>query len=1043
MAAADDARAEELAELARQLLRWLRDHDLPGLPGTKGLAPADFSMMAGVYRELAPEAKLLGGPLIQFWDDPEEQRRLRAVKLGARHVLLIADPAVQVWVGGAFFVQNELYLTGDGDLEKEGALAVTDPRLDSAVADAATLATYKYLTFAGLTNRADLVWDDADEAARVRFKTEYRWIFEYETPRPAFEANVRDIIPLDDSVGLTEFREYLYWFATYRNREYAREEGGDYYKKWKAKTPLRRSEREYRPTKLSTDYLRECFYEYVLKRKERYLLIEAIGQQLLYRLVLTPGKGRGKPPKLSVQLILRFQDLTHQDPGDEPIINKPVPAVIFHALDGSKDLPPQLGPRGHADLGGVASGRYAYDYKAAVRWYFRDDHMDPGDDQAWFNLFVDVLFPDAVYPVNGTLSGAKSSSLSIEELAAVAADATGPLKDQLDEMVAVAERSPGVRFVVKGSYYGDTEASRRQLIGVSKDAVYEWFPRTGLVTRMDLAAWYRQNELGKIFAEVYESTKGALPFILLVTWGGVAAIGGAVFGGAALANLARGLIRDLAQDALAKRLTRELIRKFRAQLIALVADGLLELLPRTDNLLFELLRGFVHGFGAGAVEHYLSQLDDRFEKQVKKLYRTALNKATGGVNRVYQLYLKISAAYHKLSGLFHALRAVWSEELAVAAAAGLVVLGRSIGIALVVAVFVFVYVDHVYGSGKLDQAKRDAWVKHQRDVLRFMIKETGADLAAYAEALREDLTGDPPSADVVRERNDRLARSIADAVIKAPAEAPGVMEILREILGELGIDNWQELVDLGFLELLGRGFDAVLADHPDLAARGARVLGEALGELIGTIFLERAVLPARWRKGKITGSRAIDRSIRKTLAGGTAPALWKFARVPLDELREAIPALAEDVPDLPDLPTESQGLFERVQRGDTAYRDLLRDLLKDERELGASTGQLAMDETLPDRIREITARAQAESPPDIESVLAGEDVLWPRDALLFVLETWLRVALLQLLRAFDVLEDDAPFGGHFRLSTLLEIAGLEVSLDDKTAAQLAVKFERD
>lgn len=83
-----------------------------------------------------------------------------------------------------------------------------------------------------------------------------------------------------------------------------------------------------------------------------------------------------------------------------------------------------------------------------------------------------------------------------------------------------------------------------------------------------------------------------------------------------------------------------------------------------------------------------------------------------------------------------------------------------------------------------------------------------------------------------------------------------------------------------------------------------------------------------------------------------------------------------------------------------------------------------------------------EEPPLIEDVTAGDGGGWPRDAILFVLQTWLHVGLLHVLRAFDVLERDAEYDGKFRLSTLLEIAGIDVSLDDDTARRLAVAFER-
>lgn len=1038
MASADEKRAAELAELARQWFLWLREHELPGVPGSKGLTPSDVRMFAGAYRAVPNAGTWIGGRgslvgLVDFWGDAEEQRRLRAVGAGAKHVLLICDPEVQTWDGTGFLVQNELYLAGNGDLAKPGAIAVNDPALDSTKSDAATLASWKHYTFAGLIDRVDLGWDDAAEAARAGFDKDYRWIFDYETPRRAYRQNVRDLIPIEPASSLTEFREYLYWYATYKNRRRASERGGDYYAKWKAASPDKKEQRIYRPTFLSTDYLRECFREYVLQRNCSYLLIAAPGQHLLYYLTPVPAKGT-KPATLNVTLALRFHDLAQSPDGGA--IPRPMQVVIFYAYDGGKHQPAPMGQRGHADLGGVASGRYAYDYKAAVRWFFGKQLRDPGEDFAWFSLFERFLFPDAIYPIDGTLRGVDSCTMTVEQVAAMAEGASGTIKDRLAEIVAAARQRPDLRFVVKGTVYGDG-ATRRTLIGVSAGHVYEWYPVTALVTRMEVGAWCRDNELAQIYAEIYAATRHVIPLAMVVTWGGLIVAGGAIVGGGMLATLARSVIRDLVKDLSLRRGVKELARKHRAQLVALVVDGILMLFPRTDDLYFELIRGFVHGFGAGAVSHYLSRADERVVAQVDRLYHAALNKLTFGADRAYQLYLKISVAIHKLTGVFHALRAVWTPEFAIAARAAFTFLGRWLGLALLICLMVVVYVDYVYGSGKIDQVKRDTWARHQRDVLKLMIKETGADLAAYAEVLREDLSGSPPDDAAVRARNDRLAASIVAAVMKAPTEAPGMMDLLREILAELGIDNWQELADLGIMELLGRGWDSVLQQHPGLMAEEARTLGEALGELIGTFFLERAMMPARWRKGSITGNAAVDKSVRKSLAAGTVPALWKFARSLLTQLAGFVPRMVDDVREAA---TEHGALFERVRHADSRYQDFLKDLIQDERQLANATGALAMDPTLPQRLREIAARAATESPPGFDEILSAEVEGWPRDAVLFVLQTWLHVGLLHILRAFDLLEDDAPFQGKFRLSTLLEIAGLDVSLDDKTAAALAVTF---
>lgn len=92
-------------------------------------------------------------------------------------------------------------------------------------------------------------------------------------------------------------------------------------------------------------------------------------------------------------------------------------------------------------------------------------------------------------------------------------------------------------------------------------------------------------------AQVYRNTAGMLPFIALITWGGMILMAGGLLGvGAPLGNLAVIGIREVATQAAARGLTREAIKKFRGQLIAILSDGLLALMPKPDTLPFEYAR---------------------------------------------------------------------------------------------------------------------------------------------------------------------------------------------------------------------------------------------------------------------------------------------------------------------------------------------------------------------------------------------------------------------------------------------------------------------
>lgn len=1040
MALVDDARAKQLAELARHLFLWLDQNPLPELD-TVTIDPARSRMHAGIYRKLIRAPGLGRGTIVRFWDDPDDERWLRTHRRGVDHVLLVSDPHAERWDLQRFYEENEVYPVPGMPLDRPGAIAINDPVLDSREARVDVLAQVVHHTFAGLLNRSDLVWDDAAEAVRCHMRGEYRWIFDYEAPRPAYQRNVNDILPINAGDDVVELRRYLYHAATYADWRHSMSTGGAYYNKWRTNPPKREADREFRPIRLTGDYLRDSWHEYVLQRGESYLLVKVPGVHMVYRLRQQPAKPGAAvvDGALEVRPVLRFFNRHQARAGDLPA--KPVAAelVIFHALDGQRDLPAQMPSRGAMELSGDSSGRHAYDYKAALRWVLGDqDVLHPERDEDWFRLFHETLFGDPIYPIDGALAYVDECTFSAAEVLALADDTGGELRRVLDAHRAAGTGS-NLRYVMKGWTYGPTRASRRQLVGVSEAGfVYEWFPETGMVTRMPVGQWLYQGHVERLAAGVYERTKHIIPYAMVVTWGGVAFAGGAVVGGAVLSHGVRTVIKTLATNAALKKLTREATRRLRTQIVAILVDGVMSLLPRTQSVGLEFLRGFMHGFGAGAVEHWLSRVDDRFEKALKRVYRTAINKATKGVDRVYQVYLKLNAAYTRILALFQALRKVWTDKQARELARLLNLLGTRVGLAFLLLVFVVVYVDFLTRA-KVDKDTRALLAKQQRDLFRYMITETGAEIATYAEAMREDLANPTPSAALVRARNERMALSLARTAAQAPTKAPSVVAFLHEMLAEIGIEHWNELTRLGLFDLLALGFDAVQAKHPGLVADEARGLGEAVGELVGTIFLERAITPARLKKPSRNALSRDDSLYQKVLGDGAAKAFLRFVMFPITRLRVAVQslhgsALRADA--------ESDDLFEARARASTAYRDLADEVATLATEQGQSMRMLVAAPDFSAQLSEVLARAASEDLPLVDELKGDVPTGWPREVLLFITQVWSRAALHQALRAFELLEDAQPFNGTFSLASLLEVLGLNVALDDRTIQNLRVEFER-
>jgi len=588
-----------------------------------------------------------------------------------------------------------------------------------------------------------------------------------------------------------------------------------------------------------------------------------------------------------------------------------------------------------------------------------------------------------------------------------------------------------------------TAEKPRELIGIAPTRdVYEWHPQSGLVTRMHLTDWLTDFNQNMIFAEVYRSTAGMLPFITLITWGGAVVMTGGVLGfGAPLATLARTSVQQLAQQFGGKMLAKKAARDAVPYLIAFLVERIMILMPQSDSKYYQFLRGIVEGFGGGAVQHYLSEIDDRLERQAKLIPEIAANIATKGGYRAYMIYRKVSNAVTKITGVVQALRAVLVDQRARLVADQLSRLSQYVGVAFLIILFVIVYLDFVMSH---ETSKIDAWVDKQRKTLQYMVKETGAQFSGYIDDLRADIAhlradGKEVTPEVLHRHDEKLSTLVTGTLAKGAREVAGVTDFLVLLLREMGIENWDDLKKHSITDLMAGGFAALPTS--DLVPDIAHKLGAALGEFIGTIMLERRMVPesVRTNKSAFYGRRPADAAYG-ALAGGTWRALWHSMIHPFKDLHDLPDAMKRSL-------EASQGLksspFSKSKHSDTAYRDLLRDLIGNEDELARRLIKLADDEGLKLRFDTMVASAVAdELPPHVGDLLKADNPNWPSDAVMFVMFTWLRVGMHQILKAFDMLEDGKLYEHKFKLAELIGIIGLDVSLDEQTLETLRAVFTR-
>jgi hypothetical protein len=1065
VADADEKRGRELAELARQLLLWLKANELPKIAGLKGTPPGHFELYAGVYRRAA---WLRGAPFERKlppglgMGSPDDQKRFAGLGLGGTHLLLVSHPETNaIAPDGKPVRRNRIVEDGKTPLDRPGAMITIAPLLDSMAADPATIRSTITFDFSTVQHRADLVWDDAAEGKRSGIK--YPFIFDYEIPRRAWDADLQalpvpsEIQPKPGSNGYDQllakrmraYRENLYHNATYSNRRWAAEDGGAHYNKWKDDEPLRASQRNFSVAMLSDDYLKECFFEVVMKRGDDVLMVELGQMRHLFRLDWEQAPAAGRPPKFTVQSLVsigdpppqprqlkRTSDDEDDDAGDQAI-RFPVRAVIFRALDGGDALPELR--YGNLKYPGGLPKRFLVDYKAFVRWYYNDPRADPGSDDDWFQSFVDIFFGDATYVVSfayGWNVKVDREALFLKALRAEAANGSGPVGERLAALVAWCE-ARDQRFVfTKGMRFG-SGSQRRELIGVSvTDDVYEWHPETGIVTRMAILDWLDDFDKSMVFAEVYRSTAGMLPFITLITWGGAIVMTGGVLGfGAPLGQLARTTVQQIASQVGGKLISKKLARDLAPQLIAIVIEGVLSLLPRSDDKFYQFLKGFVEGFGTGAVDHYLSELDDRLENAAKLVPEIAANIASKGGYRAYMLYRKISHAIVRVTDVIQALRLVLTDQRARLVADQLGKLGQGVAIAFLVILFVVLYLDFAL-THKPD--KIDAWVDKQRKALQYMVRETGKKFSGYIDDVRADIdtlraNGKEVTPEVLHAHDEKLADLVAGTLAKGAREVAGIADLLVLLLRQMGIKDLDDLERKSFTDLMAGGFAALPLDGliPDIAHK----LGGVLGEFIGTIMMERRIVPESIKaESKGFYNRTPSKVASTALAGGTWRALWRSVIHPFEHLGNLPDAMKRSL-------EASQGKlpsgFSKSQHRDTAYRDLLRDLIGDEDELARRLLRLVDDGGFKLRFDTMVASAAAGAlPPAIGDLLKDENAHWPSDAVMFLMYGWMRIGLRHLLQSFDMLEDDEPYEKKFKLAELIDIMGLDVALDDKTLERL-------
>ncbi len=832
--------------------------------------------------------------------------------------------------------------------------------------------------------------------------------------------------------------------ATYREARSPAEEGlegdgnkgegnGTYYAKYRGDPTMEPESREFTLANLSDEYILDSVFQLILERDqnldEGYVAIETVsGSVAIYRLTMEQRKAMAQP--LLVRLVL--------DPDDALRPEVPwVHCLFFHALDGSAK---QTGIPGRRKLKRyvIPSGRVLLDYRAYVRSYYGMTRLEQGDDADWLDMFVETYFSDAFYPIrlDGLMPEVRERLLERARDAVKAAEE--PFKSQLKEVLDKMERQTDFAFLIQGEQFGP-----RQFIGVTyndagfPESIVEWSPHSGVVTRMPLKDWLRDEEIGRLAATVYANTAHLIPVIMVIVWGSVGVAGAAILAPGAMGALVRGALGTAVRQLAAKKITKEALKRVAPQLAAIFAEYLAAMLPRGNSLPIIGLRAFLHGFGTGTIEHYLNEVDERLVRGAKTFATAAVDRLTKGVSRVARVLMKINAAIRKLRALYNALMAVYTEERARLVAQQLDKLWRHAGAGFLIVLFVVIYVDFAYRK----KFKPDQWVSRQRETFVHMIKKSGTEIAAYADSVHEEINGLKRSLAESRARDEKLSAKVGETVREGVGTLPAVADLLEGMLEELGITNWKELKEMKFLDALQVGIEEFVKQHPEMKETAVREISKALGGFVGGIVLGRKMVPESVRKQSTMFKPTMNKGIKEALSEGTFSALWQLASVPTQALVKAVGVSLTQRRKSED---PRAGTFRKIDRRKPGYGKFVADLWAEHENLGQLISSLAGEAGLGDQVRALVARASAPGTevPSIETMLEKDDPLWPRKAVLFVLASWMYFGLDQIRAMFGIIEDDDLFGGKMSIADILEIIGLDVKLDDRLAEAMKTRFRK-
>ncbi|HVT06450.1 MAG TPA: hypothetical protein VHO67_03290 [Polyangia bacterium] len=925
--------------------------------------------------------------------------------------------------------------------------------------------------------RADLVWDDAAELLACEFPyTAVDTALGRSTRAKVYGSDLGSVKPPADSAdtGFFDTGDQFVATAAVRATYDASASGQPYYAKWRAQSPSAAKDRVFDFDHLSDAYLRLNFQAYDLQKGGLHLYLSVGPITALCKLSFDAQGRLGYEVIFSHHLpsVGDLFQLVNAYIRDQRAQNQKVlgNAQFVYALEGADASPkfasgevqvPASGGYGLHVLEHVVDPQRVVQAAASLPVTMLDQEHSAFRQIDWLKEMVRLRFSDpwVWFWKNAGVQmfyGLDRERLFLADLRDATKKAVGPLKGTLETFLQRAQAEPNLYLVRRGSKYG----TERRVIGSDDAFVYFYNNKARLVTRLPMFAFWADVNASQVISEVYENTRGMLPFIKAVTWGGAAVMGWGIIGTEELVNGARQYLGNYVRNKLASAALEELLAKtfkaLRERLSANLIFPILELFGIKTLMsavggtkIYAFIKGVVEGFTEQAFHTMMSRWVSFFQLEPASY-------------RAIKMMWKLEAIIRWVDEKMSALKDFVTEEVAAVLANRFAAVVVEVGTGFIGLLHAMYYLDYdrarpllelyaeLTGEPVPSQADWDQ-LRHQQFLQTFTyweqaVKEEGQEIAElyattqkYVERARWVAKGveftviaQVASAGGLPRMALMLLKSAAKTTVKFVRTRPGQVAVAGFTGAMLMSDSFRDEV-LSFLGVFRDAAEFIAApakaslsyalSSEDRLERFGQLMG-----LIGASLLVSGVVIKRedaWRerwakakeskagKAKLVGTYVKKQLLAQLNVNPMLPALKLALFHYVDLIEQVVTTSRQSFADLEDK-------IENILLGDPRYRDIIEvdegltlpkvvEILKvvDEILMGW-LDHLATIPGLGARIGAIAAKLKSFAPsqmPTFEDIRDGkmdqEEFL--REAFLFVVLSHLQGALSWLTQALDAM----------------------------------------